>query len=52
MIPDYDSRNGISGKKLITANAAKGKTASLRVLSTKVFAEDYGAYKIAARSSF
>jgi metal-dependent amidase/aminoacylase/carboxypeptidase family protein len=52
MIPGHDSHNGISGTNLITANAAKGKTASTRVLSTKVSEEDYGAYKIAADHLF
>lgn len=46
MIPgDYDSHNRTS---LITANTAKRKAESTRVLSTKISAEDYAAYKIAA----
>jgi hypothetical protein len=49
MIPgNYNSHNGINGVSLITANTAKRKAESTRVLSTKVSSKDYGAYKIAA----
>jgi hypothetical protein len=53
MIPgEYDRHNGINGTSLITANTAKRKAESTRVLSTKVSSEDYGAYKIAADHLF
>ena len=43
-----NSQNGTDGTSLIIANPNKKKTQRTRVLSTKVSAEDYGAYKIAA----
>ena len=44
----YESQNGTDGKSLIISNIKKKKTQRTRVLSAKVSAEDYGAYKIAA----
>ena len=50
MIPsNYECHNGTS---LITANTAKRKAESTRVISTKVSVEDNGAYKIAAEHLF
>jgi hypothetical protein len=53
MINDsYESNYSTNGKSLIIANIAKKKIQRTRVLSTKVSAEDYGAYKIAADHLF
>ena len=49
MINDsYESNYSTNGKSLVIANINKQKTQRKRVLSAKVSAEDYGAYKIAA----
>ena len=45
---NYNSQNGTNGTSLIIANTNKKKSQSTRVFSTKVSAEGYGAYKIAA----
>ena len=49
---NYNSQNGTNGTSLIIANITKKKIQRTRVLSTKVCAEDYGAYKIAADHLF
>ena len=49
---NYNSQNGTNGTSLIKANTNKKKIQSTKVLSTKVSAEDYGAYKIAADELF
>ena len=49
---NYNSQNGTNGTSLIIANITKKKIQRTRVLSTKVSAEDYGAYKIAADHLF
>jgi hypothetical protein len=52
---NYDncnSQNGTNGTSLIIANTNKKKSQSTRVLSAKVSAEDYQAYKIAADELF
>jgi hypothetical protein len=49
MINDsYESNYSTNEKSLVIANINKQKTQRKRVLSAKVSAEDYGAYKIAA----
>jgi hypothetical protein len=49
MINDsYENNYSTNGKSLVIANINKQKTQHTRVLSAKVSAEDYGAYKIAA----
>ena len=46
---DYNNtQNGTNGTSLIITSTAKKKIQSTRVLSTKISAEDYAAYKIAA----
>jgi hypothetical protein len=53
MINDsYESHYSTDGKSLIIANINKKKIQRTRVLSAKMSAEDYGAYKIAADHLF
>ena len=53
MINDsYESHYRTDGKSLIISNINKKKIQRTRVLSAKVSAEDYGAYKIAADHLF